>query len=254
MARDRLSIRVFSPIKKISPKVIFPRSFEDISLVHNADAFIGGYDSLRDNGDYYQSEYNTNFHIGPEGKLENTYHKHILIPFGETLPFGPLNRYLSKHIENISFFSKGETFPLFETKTGHRFINTICYEILKPEFVRNYLNKNKERPHAMVNLTNDSWYGETSEPEQHLFLAKWRALEFDLPIIRSTNTGISVYVDANGKEVKRLGVGKTGNLDLSVQLGVRGPTIFQLFGFWSLLPLWLALFLFHAILLKLKKE
>lgn len=231
-----------------------PGIFKDIALVHDADLFIGGYDSLRDNGDYYQSEYNTNFHIGANAELKDVYHKHILIPFGETLPFGPLNRYLAKHIQNISFFSEGETYPLFETRTGHRFINTICYEILKPEFVRAYLNKHKERPHAMVNLTNDSWYGETSEPEQHLFLAKWRALEFDLPFIRSTNTGISVYVDANGKEVKRLGVGETGNLDLSVQLGVRDATIFQIFGFWSLLPLWFALFLFHAILLKLKKE
>lgn len=230
-----------------------PAIFKDIALRHEADMFIGGYDVIDANGDFFQSEYNSNFHIGPQSHLQNVYHKHILIPFGETLPFGPLNRYLSQHIQNISFFSEGTTFPLFKIRSGHTFINTICYEILKPEFVREYLNQQEERPHAMVNLTNDSWYGDTSEPEQHLFLASWRALEFDLPIIRSTNTGISTYLDRDGKELKRLGIGETGNLDLSIQLGRREATIFQRFGFWALLPLWFALFIFHGLLIKFKK-
>lgn len=232
---------------------VIPAVFQDIAFLHDADLFIGGYDVIDSNGSFYQSEYNSNFHFNRDGKLENVYHKHILIPFGETLPFGPLNEYISRHIDTISFFSEGKDFPLFTTATGHRFINTICYEILKPEFVRDYLNNQKRRPHALVNLTNDSWYGNTSEPEQHRFLASWRALEFNLPIIRSTNTGISTYMDASGQEVKRLGVGETGNLDLSVQLGLREATFFQRFGFWTLLPVWFALFIFHWLLIRFKR-
>lgn len=231
-----------------------PDLFTEIALKQDSDVFIGGYDVLPNATDYYyQGEYNTNFHISPDGKLKDVYHKWILIPFGETLPFGPLNRYLAKHIENISFFSEGTQFPLFETRTGHTFINTICYEILKPEFVRDYINSVKQRPHALVNLTNDSWYGDTAEPEQHKFLASWRALEFDLPIIRSTNTGISTVIDRNGKEIQRLGVGETGNLDVSLNIGRAKPTVFQRFGFWALLPFWFALFIFHALLIRLKR-
>lgn len=234
-------------------KTEIPAVFKKIASQHNADLFIGGYDVISSKGDYYQSEYNSNFHINPRGQLEGVYHKHILIPFGETLPLGPFNKYLSKYIENISFFSEGETYPLFKTSGGVGLINTICYEILKPEFVRTYLNQQTERPYALVNLTNDSWYGDTSEPEQHLFLTVWRALEFDLPIIRSTNTGISSFINVDGQEVKRLGIGVTGNLDLSVQLGQREATLFQKFGFWIMLPIWFALFIFHWLLIRFKR-
>lgn len=237
-------------------KSSLPTVFQDIPLRQNSDFFVGGYDVKEADGDFYQNEYNTNFHVGANGKLKDVYHKHILIPFGETLPFGFLNRYLSKYINNISFFSEGSSYPLFKTQSGHKFINTICYEILKPEFVRDYLNRLEEenkQPHALINLTNDSWYGDTSEPEQHLFLASWRALEFNLPIIRSTNTGISTVLNASGQEIKRLGVGITGNLDLSVQLEEREATLFQRFGFWTLVPFWFALFIFHCLLLKFKR-
>ena len=234
-------------------KTQVPTLFQDLALRHGSSLFIGGYDSLGFSGDYFQSEYNSNFHINANGHYENVYHKHILIPFGETLPFGPLNRTLSKYIENISFFSEGKSFPIFKIETGHTFISTICYEILKPEFLRKYLNSLEFRPHALINLTNDSWYGDTSEPEQHLFLTTWRALELALPIIRSTNTGISSFINVNGQEEHRLGVGVTGNLDMELKLSRHAPTIFQVYGFWSLMPVWLALFIFQLVLIRLRR-
>ncbi|MBC76296.1 MAG: apolipoprotein N-acyltransferase [Halobacteriovoraceae bacterium] len=234
-------------------KTQVPTLFQDLALRHDSSLFVGGYDSLGFREDYFQSEYNSNFHINSEGEFENVYHKHILIPFGETLPFGPLNKTLSKYIDNISFFSEGKSFPVFKIETGHTFINTICYEILKPEFLREYLNSIEFRPHALINLTNDSWYGDTSEPEQHLFLTTWRALELNLPIIRSTNTGISSFINVNGQEVKRLGVGVTGNLDLELKLARYAPTIFQRYGFWALMPVWLALFIFQLVLIRLRR-
>jgi apolipoprotein N-acyltransferase len=110
----------------------------------------------------------------------------------------------------------------------------------------------------MINLTNDSWYGNTVEPEQHLFLARWRSIEFNLPILRSTNTGISTYINQNGKEIKRLEYGTTGNLDLSLDLqknvSEKDSTFYQNFGFWGILPFWLLFFIFHVFLLKLKND
>jgi len=232
-----------------------PQVFREIIEHTQSEMFVGGYDHYRSNGkSYFKTEFNTNFHFAKNQTIKDVYHKHILIPFGETLPFGPFNEYLSKYIENISFFKEGTEFPLFKLKTGHTFINTICYEALKPEFVRTYLNSVTARPHAIINLTNDSWYGDTMEPEQHLFLQRWRALEFNLPIIRSTNTGISVVVSPYGADVKRLKLGQTGNLDVSLKMGLNKTTIFQKFGFMSIIALWILYLVFHIILLKLEHK
>ena len=232
-----------------------PHVFKQVSDQMSSELLIGGYDLKYLNSKVtYDSEYNTAFHVSKKGKLLNTYHKHILIPFGETLPFGPLNEYLAKFIDNIAYFAKGERFTLFNLASGHRLISTICYELLKPEFLRNYLNAQDKRPHAIVNLTNDSWYGKTQEPYQHLFLAKWRALEFNLPLIRSTNTGVTSVIMPNGKEPQRLDIGKTGSLDIALSLGDTAPTVYQKYGLTTLFPLWAIYLIFHLLLLKLKND
>jgi len=234
-----------------------PSVFNEVAQTQDAEMLAGGYDIKNSdhNETLFKTEYNTAFQVSKNGKLKNSYHKQILIPFGETLPFGSfINELLSKYIENISFFSEGEKFTLFNLDSGHKLITTICYELLKPEFIRSYLNSLNERPHAMINLTNDSWYGDTMEPEQHLFLAKWRALEFNLPIIRSTNTGITSVIYPDGSESKRLEVLKTGNLDLSINLPLQEATFYQKFGFATILPLWIIYLIFHLLLLKLKHD
>lgn len=236
-------------------RTMLPPVMIEVARAQDAELFIGGYDQIKYDGkNFFKSEFNTTFHIDNNAFLKDTYHKHILIPFGETLPFGPFNEFLSTKIDNISFFSEGKRFPIFELKTGHKLISSICYELLKPEFIRDYLNNLKERPHAMVNLTNDSWYGKTAEPEQHLFLAKWRAVEFSLPIIRATNTGISSVIFPDGSESRRLGIFKTGNLDLTLNLGVIRPTIYQQYGFATIFPLWIIYLIFHLVLLRLRNN
>ncbi len=234
-----------------------PSVFNEVALAQNSEMLVGGYNIKNNdhNKSLFKTEYNTAFQVSKLGRLKNSYHKQILIPFGETLPFGTtVNKFLSEHIDNISFFSEGDKFTLFSLSSGHKLITTICYELLKPEFIRTYLNSLEQRPHAMINLTNDSWYGDTMEPEQHLFLAKWRALEFNLPIIRSTNTGISSVIFPDGSESKRLGVLQTGNLDLSVNLPLRPATIYQKLGFATILPLWIIYLIFHLLLIKLKHD
>lgn len=232
-----------------------PQTLMNVARGQDSEIFVGGYDQIKFEADnFFKSEYNTTFHINSSAQLVNTYHKQILIPFGETLPFGPLNEFLSKHIDNISFFSEGKKFTLFELETGHKLISTICYELLKPSYIRKYLNSINQRPHAMVNLTNDSWYGKTQEPAQHLFLAKWRAIEFRIPIIRSTNTGISSVIYADGTESRRTGIHQTENLDLTLNLGLNPPTIYQRFGFATILPLWITYLIFLLVLIKLKED
>ena len=242
--------------KKDIAKTLLPGVFQEIISYWNTEMFIGGYDNLKNNGanNYYQTEYNAAFLFSSDITVKDVYHKQILIPFGETLPFGPLTPYVAKYISNIAFFSVGEKFTLFKLATGHRVMAAICYEVLKADYIRDYLNQLKERPHALINITNDSWYGDTAEPEQHLFLTKWRALENQLPIIRSTNTGITSVIYPDGSESSRLPVGHTGNLDVTLKLHSSDPTVYQYFGFLTLLPLWLLYFIFHQLLLKLNRE
>lgn len=201
----------------------------------NSEMFIGGYDfNTTANSMYgYESEYNAAFYFSKEQKLKDVYQKMQLIPFGEGLPFGFFNKFLSNYITNVSYFAKGERATLFTLPNQRTFVAAICYEILFPNLIRDILNANQTNPDFLINLTNDSWYGDTSEPYQHLFLSKWRALEFDLPIIRSTNTGITTIIFPDGSESPRLLIGETKYLDYSFKISSRVKTIYQKFGIWS---------------------
>jgi len=213
---------------------LLPRELTEIQHQTGSELLFGGYNrkpGRREGPAYFREEYNTAFFVDSSSQIQTTYHKQKLIPFGETLPLGPLTKYIAPFTPAISFFAIGNTNTVFTTKDNYRFITPICYEILFTGFMRNYLNSSKEQPHFILNLTNDSWYGDTAEPEQHLFLAKWRALEFNMPIIRSTNTGITSIIYPDGSESQRLGVGLKDALDVDFRFDKNpSPSFYQRFG------------------------
>ncbi len=213
-----------------SSRTIVNNIFLQISNLTGAELLIGGYDQdiTKPMTEIIESVYNASLLIS-DNKVKSSYHKNILIPFGETLPFGPLNREIVSILPAISLFARGEGTPKMETKTGFRFITPICYEILETNYMRYLLNEWKNN-HFIVNHTNDSWYGDTAEPYQHLFLSKWRALEFQIPIIRSTNTGISSVIFPDGSESKRLGIGEEKILDMNLSLSKPENSLYQIFG------------------------
>ena len=219
-----------------------------------SEIFIGGYDKASDhNSNYFETQYNTAFlysydEVNRRIITKNYYHKMKLIPFGETLPFGPLNPFLSKYIKNISYFAKGERYSLFETRQKVNFISAICYEILFSSFIRTYLNSVTSPPHFIINLTNDSWYGDTSEPLQHLFLSKWRSIEFQIPIVRMTNTGISSILYPDGSESERIPIFARTVLDHKLKTGIPAPTFFQRFGILITIIVASFLYLFEMLL------
>lgn len=238
----------FKPDLIVWPETAYPKTFygentyisglfKNIIRETNAQMLIGGYDQDPSKSplDFHETVFNASILINEE-KVISSYHKNILIHFGETLPFGPFNRQIVSVIPAIALFARGEGTPLMETKDGYRFVAPICYEILESNYMRSLLNEWKDN-HFIVNHTNDSWYGDTAEPYQHLFLAKWRALEFQLPIIRSTNTGISSVIFPDGSESKRLLIGEESVLDVSLPIGRAQNTVYQLYGILPLLAL-----------------
>ncbi len=206
-----------------------PLELKIISQQMNADLFLGTYDLAHSKNTSFEQAYNAIIQVDSH-KIKSIYHKRVLIPFGEGLPFGPLNQHLAGILQNISFFAKGENYTFFPLKNDFKAISLICYEVLFPEYVRDYLNSSTQSPSLIINLTNDSWYGPYSEQEQHLFLAKWRSVEFNLPMLRSTNTGISTYILNNGLEVQRLGNFIQDIMDVRVTLANRNATLYQKFG------------------------
>ncbi|MBF0300508.1 MAG: apolipoprotein N-acyltransferase [Oligoflexia bacterium] len=273
------------------PYKLYPKNMKNISQIseifldimkkNDAQMFFGGYadreylaankkELLANDEDfinYFERTYNSAFLLTERNGLDDVYYKKMLIPFGETLPFWQsLNRFISKHVQNISFFARGDSSTLFKTKNNTYFISAICYELLFSNFIRDLLNestvggnvgsgsanigkgnKKQKEPHFLINLTNDSWYGDTIEPYQHLFLGKWRALEFDLPIVRSTNTGISLVIYPDGSESPRIEIGESKFLDVKLITPDRKPTIYQQYGKAVLWTIWIALMLFAVI-------
>lgn len=210
-----------------------PALIKNVMEETGADVLSGGYDQnpKANLTTQFETEYNTAFLFSQKTMtISDYYHKINLIPFGEGLPFGPLNGFLSQYITNISYFAKGDRFTLFETQKQAKFITPICYEILFYSFMSDYLNSTKERPNFILNLTNDSWYGITSEPYQHLFLAKWRALEYQLPLVRMTNTGVTSILYPDGTESERITLDIAESRDYKLEIKDTSATLFQRIG------------------------
>ena len=147
------------------------------------------------------------------------------MPFGEYLPL--VNLYpekmretLTKSTPRLSPSKKSEVFNLLNKDNKEiSFVTPICYEVLSTNYLRRLFNSsNKKVIDLIINLSNDSWYGYSSEPEQHLLLSKWRAVELNTPLIRSTNSGITSIILENGKELLRTNLFKRVVVDQVIKI------------------------------------
>ncbi len=131
-----------------------------------------------------------------EGSVVGRYDKQFLLGFGEYLPFGDTFPILYEWSPNSGRFTPGKSFePL---PVGERTVATfICYEDIIPSFVNRIMSNGS--PGLLVNLTNDAWFGDTTQPWIHLALAKLRAIEQRRFFVRSTNSGVSAFIDPIGR-------------------------------------------------------
>ena len=166
------------------------------------------------------------------GRILGSYDKSVLVPFGEYIPLGDWFPSLYSWSPYTSRFWPGESEePLALGR--HLLSVSICYEDIFPGKIRSLMRGGRERrtPEAMFNLTNDSWYGNSSEPMEHLALASFRCIENRRALVRATNTGVSAFVDPVGRIVSRTGVWTRGSLVDRIPL-LQGDTVYSRFGDW----------------------
>jgi apolipoprotein N-acyltransferase len=154
--------------------------------------------------------YNSAATLEPDGKLLAEYDKQHLVPFGEYVPFRKYLSFAGKLTNEISDFTAGTDFSLSPIN-GHRSAIFICYEAIFPNEVREFTRRGAE---ALINITNDGWYGNSSAPYQHFEMSRVRAIENRRYLIRAANTGISAIIDPYGRV--------TAKTKLNRQLVARG--------------------------------
>ena len=178
--------------------------------------------------------YNSLFIFGRKGRVVGVYDKFHLVPFGEYVPFAALlNRVgVTKLTRGEAGFSPGVGPETFALPGAPSVGPLICYEVLFPGAV-----VGATRPGWFVNVTDDSWFGPSTGPYQHLLTARVRAIEEGIPVVRAANTGISAVIDPLGRTMATLPLNEMGALDAPLPAAV-APTPYARFGdagFWLLL-------------------
>lgn len=166
--------------------------------------------------------YNSLMVFGPDGGLVALYDKIHLVPFGEYLPFQGLLEWLG--LEQLTRIRGGFTTgrtprPLLDVPNLPPFIALVCYEAIFPGAVV----QGPERPNFIINVTNDGWFGNTTGPRQHFHMARIRAVEEGLPLIRVANNGVSAVFDAYGRTVARLDLDRRSVIDSSLPVAASSP-------------------------------
>lgn len=168
---------------------------------------------------------NSVFLIDPQGRIVGRYDKRILVPFGEYIPLEPLVSVLGlSHLapgENaLSPGSRQAAVPLNAGEAGI----SICFEASFPGFGAGFA----ARPQYIVNPSNDAWFG-IAGPPQNLAQARLRAIEMGLPVIRTTPTGITAIIRADGTIAGQLPRDEPGVLSGTMPMP-KPPTPFSRFG------------------------
>lgn len=159
--------------------------------------------------------HNSAFQFAPDGTMSAPYNKVKLVPFSEHVPYQDylpfLTRaFLSKYLDLIrtntiewwSDFYPGDSAVVFNTdKTKYSVL--ICFESAFPDYIRQCLLKGAE---FLVNITNDTWFGRSAGPFQHMRIAVFRAVENRVWIARCANSGISALIDPYGREEVHAGL------------------------------------------------
>ena len=175
----------------------------------------------RSSGKYYNS-------VLALGAASGQYDKTRLVPFGEYVPLEGLLRGLIRLFNlPMSSFSLGAQDQSLLTIAGEPMATAICYEIVYPDLVARI----SREATLLLTVSNDAWFGDSFAPQQHMQMARMRAIENAKPMLRGTSNGVTAIVDHRGKIEKQLEQFSAG--ELSGNITPRsGQTFFVQTGSW----------------------
>jgi len=195
--------------------------------------------ALRDEAGW-KAIYNSLYVINPEAEIVAGYDKSHLVPFGEYMPMRWLIPY-DKIASGLGDFSAGAGLTTLNVAGLPAVTPLICYEVIfSGDVTPAHFAGAAARPHWLLNLTNDAWFGMSTGPYQHYAMARLRAVEEGLPLVRVANTGISAVIDNAGRTVSELGLGQRGVVDAGLPVATVGITPFGFIG--NVIPVGLATF------------
>jgi len=156
---------------------------------YQSDIVLGLPMMSEDSNDYYNGLHSVRFE-------NDFYFKRHLVPLGEYMPLKPLSKIILDflHIPMSDFSAGGDNQALLKGG-GYSFASSICYEDV---FQQTSIDGLPQAAY-LLNVSNDTWFGDTIAPYQHLQMARMRALESGRYMLRATNTGLTAIIDAQGK-------------------------------------------------------
>ncbi len=172
------------------------RAISNLAQKHHAWLVLNGEDLavLPTATNYFNAAYLVN----PEGKLAATYHKQKLVIFGEYVPLVRWLPFLKWFTPIVGGWTPGEkpvTFPIGHAKAAA----LICFEDTFATVARSAAQDDVD---FFVNLTNDGWFGDSSEQWQHMANSVFRCVENGVPLLRCANNGVTCMIDAHGRVEK----------------------------------------------------
>jgi apolipoprotein N-acyltransferase len=206
----------------------------------SADVFIGMPVMNPRTQQYYNSMVNV------AGPLQS-YSKQHLVPFGEYIPFSYLLGGLMEFMQvPLPDFSTEPSSPVVKL-AGYAMGVSICYEDAFGEEVIKALPEAT----ALINTSNDAWFGDSMAPHQHLQIARMRSIETQRPLLRATNTGVTAAVDHRGKVIAQAPQFEATVLRVTVQ-PMQGSTPYAQFG--NMLLITVLIVLTMVVLLIVRKR
>ena len=180
--------------------------------------------------------HNSVYVLDPSGAIRGRYDKVNLVPFGEFLPFRRIFGAIGLEALAVGSidFQPGIGRTTVSLPGVPPFSPLVCYEAA----FEGRATDGSGRAQWLLNVTNDAWFGESTGPYQHLAMARMRAVETGLPLVRAANSGVSVVTDAYGRIKARLDLGKRGIIDADLPRPLPMPPASR----WPYLP-WLIVLL-----------
>ncbi|MGH9741744.1 MAG: apolipoprotein N-acyltransferase [Candidatus Acidiferrum sp.] len=172
--------------------------------------------------------YNSALLFNAQGRRVFSYDKVHLVPFGEYEPFPLIHRVVANVSSEVGGFRKGTKYSVGRFSNGHSFGVFICYEAIYPAEVRRFAANGAQ---LFVNISNDGWFGHSAAAEQHLRMARVRAVENRRWIVRATNSGITASIDPYGRIFRPLPRDVRAAADLPYDFR-SNETIYTRFGDW----------------------